>query len=177
MRAAARPAQNGGMDEIVGLYDDAGRECGSAPRSRMRRENLRHGATAIVVLDPAGRIFVHRRTETKDLYPGRLDFAAGGVMRAGEGPAESAAREAFEELGVTSPLTPIGEGDYADARTSAHAFLFFAVTDEPLRFQPEEVAGGEWMTREELVAAVETFPERFMPDTVALLLEWVQNYH
>lgn len=164
-------------DEIVGLYDDEGRECGSAPRSRMRRENLRHGATAVVVFDPAGRIFVHRRTETKDLFPGLLDFAAGGVIRAGEDPTEAAAREAEEELGVTGPLTPIGEGDYADSRTSLHGFLFWTVATEPLRFQPEEVAGGEWMTREALLSAVAETPERFMPDTAALLLEWVRDLH
>lgn len=69
-------------DEIVALYDEHGRECRSAPRSRMRAENLRHAATCIVLRDEAGGIFLHRRTMTKDMFPGLCDFAAGGVLAA-----------------------------------------------------------------------------------------------
>ena len=53
-------------------------------RSVMRRENLWHAASSVVVRDPLGRIYLHRRTTTKDVYPGLLDFAAGGVVLAGE---------------------------------------------------------------------------------------------
>ena len=130
----------------MALYDDAGRPCGSAPRSRMRAENLRHAATGVLVRDPLGRVFVHRRTDTKDVYPGRYDFTAGGVLLAGEAPDEAARREAEEELGVTSPLVRIGEADYADDQTTYHAFLYETVWDGPVRLQPEEVASGEWMT-------------------------------
>lgn len=163
------------MDEIVALYDSSGRESGSAPRSRVRAENLHHGATAVVVFDPAGRIFVHQRTTTKDLYPGLYDFAAGGVLRPGEVPAEAAARELEEELGVTTPLAPIREADYADARTSYRGFAFWTVTGQTPRLQPEEVASGGWMTWEELVDALDDEPARFMPDTVGLLGEWLRG--
>jgi hypothetical protein len=44
----------------------------------MRVENLLHAATAVVVRDGAGRVYVHRRTPIKDVYPGRRDFASGG---------------------------------------------------------------------------------------------------
>jgi 8-oxo-dGTP pyrophosphatase MutT (NUDIX family) len=104
------------MEEQVALYDESGRPCGVAPRSRVRAENLRHGATGIVVRDPLGRFYVHRRTDTKDVYPGLYDLCAGGVLQAGEEPLPSALRELAEELGVTGvPLESLGEGDYSDA--------------------------------------------------------------
>ena len=84
----------------MALYDEAGRPTGSAPRSVVRRDNLRHAATAVVVRDPYGRVYVHRRTDTKDVYPGLLDFCCGGVVQAGEDPAAAARRELAEELGV-----------------------------------------------------------------------------
>ncbi|MCB0913776.1 MAG: NUDIX hydrolase, partial [Propionibacteriaceae bacterium] len=74
------------MDELIALYDEHGHPSGAAPRSRMRAENLRHGATAVVVRNSSGQVYVHRRTPTKDVYPGRRDFAAGGVIGAGEEP-------------------------------------------------------------------------------------------
>ena len=162
-------------DETVALYDDAGRPCGSAPRSRMRAENLRHGATGVVVLDPAGRVFVHRRTTTKDVYPGRYDFAAGGVLLAGEDPLAAARREAAEELGVTSELVPLGEADYADEHARYHAFLYVTTWDGPLRLQPEEVASGEWLAVDELVARLDDPDWPVVPDTLALLGEWVRG--
>src|SRR4029077_19960222 len=86
-------------EEVVALYDDGGRPAGSAPRSVMRAQNLRHAATGIIVRDPWGRVYVHRRTPTKDVYPGRWDFTAGGVVLFGEDPLDGARRELAEELG------------------------------------------------------------------------------
>jgi len=163
------------MEEIAALYDRDGHEIGSAPRSRGRAENLHHAATGVVVFDPAGRIFVQQRTEIKDVYPGLHDFTAGGVIQAGEDPADSAAREAEEELGVISELHRIGEAEYADANTTFHAFLYWTLTDRPLRLQPEEVQGGSWMTRKDLLTALTATPEKFMPDSVQLLGAWLRN--
>ncbi len=141
----------------------------------MRADNLHHAATAVVVRDTNGRVYVHRRTPTKDVYPGRRDFAAGGVIEAGEVPGEAAARELAEELGVTgATLTALGEGDYRDAHTSYHGFCYVTEWDGPIVWQPEEVSSGEWLTVAALVAAIDADPEDFMPDTVALLGGWLR---
>ena len=101
--------------EQVQLYDVDGRPSGVTDRARMRAENLTHAATAVVVRDSYGRVFVHRRTDTKDVYPGRFDFAAGGVVAAGEDPHVAAVRELDEELGVTGvPLELVRIAHYAD---------------------------------------------------------------
>ena len=162
------------MDEIVALYDAAGRPAGSAPRSRMRAENLRHGATAVVVRDSLGRVHVHRRTDTKDVYPGRYDFAAGGVLLAGEEPLAAARREAAEELGVTSALVALGEADYTDDQTTYHGFLYTTEWDGPIRPQAEEVAWEGWTTLEGLAAMLDDPTTPVMPDTVGLLGDWVR---
>ena len=161
----------------MALYDEAGQVTGSVPRARMRAENLRHGATAVLVRNRDGLVYVHRRTDTKDVYPGRYDFTAGGVIVAGESPDESAARELEEELGVSGvPITPVGRGEYSDDRTRFWAHLYTVMWDGEVRHQPEEVAWGAWWTPHELAERVAADPTRFMPDSVALwaglLAEW-----
>lgn len=156
------------------LFDEHNRPAGTAPRSRVRAENLRHGATGVVVRDPLGRIYVHRRTDSKDVYPGLHDCCAGGVMLAGEDPDDSARREIAEELGVTGgDLHRIGVSQYADAYTRYVAFQYEITYDGPIRWQPEEVAWGTWMALDELAdrLADPTWP--FVPDSRALIGSWV----
>ena len=88
-------------EEQVAIVDDDGGVVGSAPRSVMRRDNLPHLVVAVLVRDPAGRVYVHRRTDSKDVFPGMHDCFAAGCMQAGEDPPGAAAREVAEELGVT----------------------------------------------------------------------------
>lgn len=158
----------------MALYDEAGRACGTAPRSRVRAENLRHAATAVVVRNAAGDVYVHRRTDTKDLYPGRYDFCAGGVLRAGEEPLDSARRELAEELGVTRvELVPLGAADYADDRTRMREFLYECTYDGPVTWQPEEVAWGAWVAPARFLRMLDEVP--FMPDSVANLAGWLDD--
>ena len=162
--------------ELVQLYDGHGRPAGIADRPRMRAENLTHAATAVVVRDSFARVFVHCRTDTKDLYPGRLDFAAGGVVDAREDPDRAAVRELAEELGITDvPLELIRVARFTDDRTDYWGYCFTTTYDGPLRLQPEEVADGDWWTLDRLVAALDGAADTFMPDTAELLGDWLRD--
>jgi 8-oxo-dGTP pyrophosphatase MutT (NUDIX family) len=165
------------MDELVALFDSQGQVCGTAPRSVMRRDNLRHGATGVLVRNSAGDVYVHRRTPTKDLYPGRYDFMAGGVVAAGEDPYDAVVRELAEELGITGvPLEKLSEGDYEDELTSYHAYLYACVWDGPIEHQPEEIDWGGWMSPAELIARLDDPEWLFMPDTTALVGPLVRSF-
>ncbi len=139
----------------------------------MRAQNLRHAATGVLVRDSWGRVYVHRRTPTKDVYPSRWDFTAGGVVLADEDPLDAARRELAEELGVTSDLVPLGEADYADDQTTYHAFRFVTTWDGPITPQPEEIAYGAWLSIERLLERLLDPDVEFMPDTLALFGDWL----
>ena len=71
-------------DETVDVVDDENHVVDAVPRRVMRDRRMLHRCTYVLVLDPARRLYVHRRTETKDVYPGFFDVTAGGVNGAGE---------------------------------------------------------------------------------------------
>ncbi|MDQ1665306.1 MAG: hypothetical protein QOH75_1337 [Actinomycetota bacterium] len=160
-------------DEQVAIIDETGTVVGSAPRAVMRRDNLPHIVVAVLVRDPAGRIYVHRRTSTKDVFPGMHDCFAAGCLQAGEEPAEAAAREVAEELGVVAvPLTPLLRMRYADAATRHVCHAFTVTWDGPVTHQPDEVAWGDWMTPQELRSRLADPAWPFVPDGRALAERW-----
>jgi isopentenyldiphosphate isomerase len=156
--------------EVVALVDRSGAVVGSAERSVVRRENLLHAATAVLVRDPERRIYVHRRSPDKDWAPGRHDAAAGGVMTYGEDPQASAARELAEELGVDgADLRPLGRSVYEDDETRCVEHCYETTWSGPLRHADGEVVWGAWMTLAELDAHLRAPSWPFVPDTRALL--------
>jgi 8-oxo-dGTP pyrophosphatase MutT (NUDIX family) len=166
------PGSGAAVEETVAIYDRSdpqGRVVGSAPRSLMRAENLPHAATSIALRDRSGRIYLHRRTDTKDVFPGYYDVWAGGVVAAGEDPSVTAQRELAEELGLTgATLRPLFVEWYADEHTTCLAHVYDLEYDEqlhgPIRHQPEEVADGWWVTLGDLQARLADPTWPFVPD-------------
>jgi isopentenyldiphosphate isomerase len=156
-------------DELVALVDEDGRVVGNAPRSVVRRDNLLHSSTAVLVRDPAGRIYLHRRSDTKDWAPGHWDAAAGGVIVVGEVPDSSAVRELAEELGISGvEPRPLGRHLYADDGTRCFEYAYEVVWDGEVTHQPEEVVEGRWATLAELADLLASATP-FVPDTRQLL--------
>lgn len=79
--------------ELVSWVDEADQVLGALPRAELRERGLIGRCTFILLFNSAGELCVHRRTLSKALYPGYWDVAAGGMVTAGEGDADSAARE------------------------------------------------------------------------------------
>jgi len=133
-------------EERVLIVDDANRPVGAAPRARVRAEGLTHRATYIFVFDPTGRLFVQHRTETKDVYPGYWDLAAGGVVLEGESYDEGARRELAEELGIARrALEHAFDFRYRDADNDVWGRVYRCEFDGEPVLQAEEIAEGAWL--------------------------------
>ncbi len=86
-------------DTLIDIVDEDDRVVDVVTRREMRARNLRHRSVGIAVLDAEGRVLIHRRADTKDVWPGRWDLAVGGVVDSGERWEVAAARELAEEIG------------------------------------------------------------------------------
>lgn len=134
-----------GGDELVAVYSADGDVVGSATRRRMRAEDLWHAASAILVRS-GDRVYVHRRTDDKDVFPGMHDCWAGGVVAAGETPWDCAERELAEELGITgAPLVPLFTASADVEGTRIHLYAYEAWWDGEIVTQESEIASGGWM--------------------------------
>jgi isopentenyldiphosphate isomerase len=154
-------------DELLDIVDEQDRVVGRATRSEAYARRLPHRCAFVLVRDAAGRIFVHRRTARKLVFPSRYDMFVGGVVAAGESYDDAARREAEEELGVTGLPAPVPlfRFFYATAEHAWWSAVYETRWDGPVRPQVEEVDWYAFLTEEELTRRLDGWS--WVPDGMA----------
>lgn len=156
-------------NELVEEVDAAGNVVRLVSRREMRAQTLWHRAVFIAVLSESGQILVHRRAETKDVWPGCWDVAVGGVLQPGEEWERAAVRELSEELGITGvKVEPLGTGVFVDNDVKLVSACFVCRTEGPFTFADGEITEAHWVSFDELFVWLEA--KKFLPDSVALVL-------
>lgn len=156
-------------EEWVDIVDLADEVVTSVPRNEMRAGGMLHRAASILVSRSDGEVYVHRRTETKDVHPGMYDVFVGGVVASGETYDDTAIRELGEELGVTvaeprSLFRYLYRGEPGACWTAVYELTW----DGDVRPQAEEIAWGAFVPWGELAGMLVTLP--FCPDSREIVL-------
>jgi 8-oxo-dGTP pyrophosphatase MutT (NUDIX family) len=155
-------------DELVDIVDEEDRVVGRTTRREIRARALRHRSTYILLFNSRNQLFVHQRTDTKDIYPGYRDVTFGGVVGAGEEPDAGARRELAEEAGIEdAPLRRVLRFRYDEDRNHVNGCVYTATYDGPLRLQASEVASGRFLDLDEVIELTQR--ERFCPDGIEAL--------
>jgi ribosomal protein L11 methyltransferase len=154
----ARPA--GG--EVFELVDGQGRIVGRAPRTLCHRlPSLPHRAAHVVVTDGEGRIYLQKRSQAKDIQPGKWDTSVGGHVDAGEDHEAGARREMSEELGLAGELRFLHRYLWQTECETELVETWLHVAREEPQPRPGEIDEGRWFTLAEaaqLVAGGEATP-------------------
>ncbi|MCP9959568.1 NUDIX domain-containing protein [Streptomyces sudanensis] len=157
-------------EELLDVVDERDEVVGRLPRAEVYARRLRHRCVFVLVRDAAGRIFVHRRTASKALFPSRYDMFVGGVVGAGEPYDAAALREAEEELGVRGLPRPVPVVSFLyDDGPGGHGSWWSRVYEVrcglPVSPQAEEVAWHAFVTEAELERRLGEWP--WVPDGLA----------
>ncbi len=160
--------------EIVWIVDSKDNVVDTMARGEMRKRGLIYRVTYLLVFNNAGQLLVQTRTMSKDMYPGYLDFSAGGVVLAGESYEVSAERELSEELGIDNKLTPLFDIYFEESQSHPinrnWGRVFYCVSDGPFSLQAEEVSDAVFM---DVDKALEISPALITPDTRQVLIAWL----
>ncbi|MFV2120375.1 NUDIX domain-containing protein [Streptomyces sp. Act-28] len=157
-------------EELLDVVDERDEVVGRLPRGEVYARRLRHRCAFVLVRDAADRIFVHRRTASKPLFPSLYDMFVGGVVGAGESYDAAALREAEEELGVRGlprpvPVLSFLYDDGPGGRGSWWSRVYEVRCDLPVSPQVEEVAWHAFLTEAELARRLDEWT--WVPDGLA----------
>ncbi|HLP72291.1 MAG TPA: NUDIX domain-containing protein [Bacteroidales bacterium] len=135
--------------EIFPIVDEDGNVIGEAPRSVCHdgKSFLLHPVVHLKLFNPAGEMFLQKRSLSKDIQPGKWDTSVGGHIDPGENVEDALARETREELGITD-LEPSFDRKYIwkSDRERELVYSFSAVTDKIPLVNHEEIDEGKYWT-------------------------------
>ena len=152
-------------EELLQLVDRRGRPAGSAPRRVCHGDpSLIQAVVHLHLFDDQGRLYLQKRSASKDTYPGCWDTSVGGHLAPGESPEQALAREAREELSLeVSSAQPLGCYLLRDAYESEYVFAFQARSDCEPHPNREEIEEGRFFELKEIRAWMRREPQAFTP--------------
>ena len=162
-------AQN--LEELFDVVDEQDRVTGQLPRREVHRRGLRHRAVHLLVVNRAGRVFLHQRSMQKDLFPGVWDSSAAGHVGAGEDYDGTARRELEEELGCRPEQPPrrLFKIEAREETGQEFVWVYRVEAEGPFILQADEIERGDWFSVAEIDRWLAERPAELAP---AFLFIW-----
>lgn len=157
--------------ELLPVVDAQDRVIGTMTRQEIHAKGLLHRAAHVLLFDPAGRLYLQKRSAAKDTYPGKWTSSASGHVDPGESYAQCAARELAEELGLEAELRPLGRLPAGPRTENEFVEIFTGVSAEPPRPNPQEIETGRFFTPAQALELAAD-PTRACPSLGAVLELW-----
>jgi len=162
------------MTEYLMLVDEDDKIVGKAERKEVVRNALLHRGAVVIVLNSEDQIFVHKRTNTKGLYPSHYDMFFGGSVQYNETYEAAAKRELGEESGIEAPIKRLFGFKYRSPTHNTNFEVFLCVYDGELTLQEDEVERGYFVDMESLEEMIKT--KKFCPDSLLMFREYCKQF-
>ncbi len=133
-------------EEWFDIVDKEGKAAGRAPRSVCHSgPGLLHPVVHVHIIDSKDRIFLQKRSMTKQIQPGKWDTAVGGHLLSGETVEDGLKREAAEELGITEfTVQSLARYAWETPVESELVFMYVSRYDKIITINKEEIDEGKF---------------------------------
>lgn len=139
-------------EELFPLVDEEGNVIGSAPRKRCHDGSKPlHPVVHLHLFDNQGRLFLQKRSITKDIQPGKWDTSVGGHVDFGEAVESALRREAREELGITEYVPKLIDKYIFESEIERElVHVFTTVYDGDVQIDNDELEDGGFFTIQQI---------------------------
>ncbi len=157
-------------EEIFDVVNERDEVIGRQTRGEVHRLGLKHRAVHVLVFNARGELFLQKRSQFKDTFPGAWDSSAAGHLNSGEDYDACAVREVREELGLELRACPERILRIEPCVETGQEFVWVYRCDAegPFELPPEEIERGDWFAPD---AVTRWMAER--PGDFASALLWI----
>ncbi len=150
-------------EEIFDVVNERDEVVGQKTRTEVHRLGLMHRAVHVLVYDSRGKVFLQKRSMTKDRQPGLWDSSASGHVDTGETYDVCALRELREEIGLELAKPPRRLFKLAASlRTDQeHVWVYRCEAEGPFTLDPNEIERGDWFEPSEVTDWMKQRPAEF----------------
>jgi isopentenyldiphosphate isomerase len=150
-------------EELFDVVNEHDEVIGQMARRDVHRMGLRHRAVHVLVFNSRGELFLQKRSQFKDCFPGCWDSSASGHLAPGESYDDCAVREVQEELGVRLCPSPRRLFKLAACEETGQEFVWVYRwdCDGPFELHPEEIESGGWFHPQAISAWIARAPSEF----------------
>ena len=129
------------QEEFLEIVDNEGRTTGYARRSEVHgNQSLLHKVVHVLVFNDEGRLLLQKRSQNKDVAPGKWDTSVGGHISPSEDLIAAAKREMEEELGIVpEDIKPVYSYIHSNHYESELVFTHSCTHNGPFSFNKEEI--------------------------------------
>lgn len=149
---------NNKSEEIFPIVDEFGNTIGKTTRKECHSGSmLLHPVVHLHVFDSQGKLFLQKRSDSKDIQPGLWDSSVGGHIDFGETPEIAVVREAREEINLRN-FNPIYITKHIIVNHIERelTYCFYTITDNEISIDHDEVSDGRFWTIEEIAEHIGT---------------------
>lgn len=150
-------------EEFFDIVNERDEVTGRAPRREVHARGLRHRAVHVLVFDAAGRVFLQKRSMSKDSSPGLWDSSCSGHVDSGEDYDAAARRELGEEIGLHLAAPPARWFRIEACAQTGWEFVWVYRLRHagPFTLHPGEIERGDWFSPAELARRLAAEPAVF----------------
>nr|WP_321257228.1 NUDIX domain-containing protein [uncultured Pseudodesulfovibrio sp.] len=161
------PTQDNQPIEVV---DGKNRPLAVLSKTTVHRQLLVHRSVQVIVLNPDGKIFLQKRNNNKQFFPGRWDISARTHPRAGESNYDAGLRALKDELNLEVEHLHFWMEIPAGPETGFEHVTLYTVPKNihPITPNTDEVSEGFYYSLEEMTCLVKEFKELLTPNLVIL---------
>ena len=161
-------------DEWFDVVDERDQVIGQRHRKDVHRLAMRHRAVHVFVRRADGRLLIHKRSASKEEFPGVWTSSASGHVSAGETYTAAAHRELTEELGFTAELQRCHRFHACPATNMEFTELFECRWDGQVSPDAHEIQAIDWLDTQKLADHMCDTPEYYSP-AFRLLFGWYNS--
>ena len=143
-------------NEMLPEVDESGNIIGAISRGCAHNGSKKlHPVVHLHLFNTNGDLYLQKRSDTKDIQPGKWDTSCGGHIDLGESVGQALDIEVREELGITD-FDPVPMGHYVFESTKERELVYVhrCTYNGPVHPDKEELDGGRFWTKEEILSAL-----------------------